>query len=67
MKFIKILSGSLTFFSGSMTPVSFMKHPNYNSASLDYDLALVTLSDDVSLTASRGPVCLPDESTLDNR
>lgn len=51
----------------SVTPASFVKHPSFNSSSLDYDLALVTLASEVTLTSTMLPVCLPDQPDQDSR
>ena len=34
-------------------------HPSYNSRTIDYDIAVLTLDQDVTFTNEVSPVCLP--------
>jgi hypothetical protein len=42
-----------------IVPSSFVRHPNYNSNTEDFDYAIITLSSDVNFTSTISPICLP--------
>ena len=49
----------LCYFVRSYTPVSFVTNPSFNSQTVDWDFAVITLSKDVVFTPAISPVCLP--------
>merc|ERR1719167_1760286 len=42
-----------------------INHPNYRSAKLDNDIAVLELSEDITFTANIKPACLPTSATKD--
>lgn len=53
----------------SFTPVSFVTNPSFNMQTVDWDYAVITLSQPVTFTSTMSPVCLPAQtgSYYDNK
>ena len=47
----------------SFTASTWTSHPSYDSDTVDYDFALLTLSSPLTFSSSVMPACLPDSST----